>query len=570
MSNGSAAQQKFAVEFCHAIDGGEIPGILLSRAIFEVRCSYVDSNLLTVNRIERAMYGVSARSVAIRFVVATAASATVCAYCSSLGAPPPRLVSAEIVDTAAITSSPSTIGIADSGLYGESVADIDTTLDTLQSLGVQNIRIFVPWGLVEPAQGSYDWSAIDAVVDAAAARNMGVMAEINGTPTWASTTTGLFPGSGTPNASDFASFASTVATRYGADISAYEIWNEPNSAEFYDPIDPATYTALLKAAYPAIKAANPNAAVVAGAVGSVISFGNVTMDPVTFVQDMFADGAKGYFDALSFHPYQETLEFSQGAAVPNSPLSQLNAIEQLLIANGDANDKVWISEYGLPTSDVSQQTQATFIQNLIDTWQTISYAGPVFIYTAADTDSASTNPNDTYGIYESDWTPKLAAAVIQQEIAKYASANTNPLAVLGQQIANALATAAASVAQTLGQQIANALAQAIANALASLGTTTPAATPAVTMKTALTLTAAKASPLAAAKPKLAKLIKFKDRTKPAADATATSTSSATRASSDTSKSGDKTNPDAKPRHDHQARDDVERRPGAQHGSRLPK
>ncbi|WP_319454599.1 MULTISPECIES: cellulase family glycosylhydrolase [unclassified Mycobacterium] len=528
------------------------------------------------------MYGVSARSVAIRFVIATAASATVCAYCSSLGTPPPRLVSAEIVDTAAITSSPSTIGIADSALYGESAADIDTTLNTLQSLGVQNIRIFVPWGLVEPLQGTYDWSYIDAVVDAAAARNMGVMAEINGTPTWASTTTGLFPGSGTPNASDFASFASTVATRYGNDISAYEIWNEPNSVEFSDPIDPASYTALLKAAYPAIKAANPNATVVAGAVGSVISFGNVTLDPVTFVQDMFADGAQGYFDALSFHPYQETLELSQGAGVPNSPLTQLNAIEQLLIANGDASDKVWISEYGLPTSDVSQQTQATFIQNLIDTWQTLSYAGPVFIYTAQDTDSASTNPNDTYGIYESDWTPKLAAAVIQQEIAKYA--NTNPLAVLAQQIANAFATAVSSVAQTLGQQIAAALVQAIANALASLGTTTPAATPAVTTKTAMTLTAAKAGPPVAAtsdataadssttskdataKPKLAKLMKFKAGTEPAAASkpSASTASSDAPKSGDTSTSGDKTNHDAKPRHDHQGHADADRDTG--HGA----
>jgi hypothetical protein len=409
---------------------------------------------------------------ATRLVIAGAATAVVCTYCSGLAAPPVRTTAA-VVDTASIVQSPSTIGIADSDLYGMSEADIDTTLDTLQSIGVQDIRIFVPWAFVEPVQGVYNWSYLDEVVDAATARNMGVLAEVSATPAW-DTPSGTIPGAGTPNPTDYASFLTQVATRYGTDISSYEIWNEPNYVASYDPIDPATYTALLKAAYPAIKAVDPSATVVAGALGSVVSFGNLTLDPVTFVQDMLADGAAGFFDALSFHPYQESLEFSQGATVPNSPLNQLNAIEQLLVANGLSSDKVWLTEYGLSTADVSQQTQANYIQDLLDAWQSISYAGPVFIYTAQD--GTSTDPTGTYGIYESDWTPKLAVAVIQQEIAKLATAvATNPIVTLGQQLANAFAQAMQAV-QAFVQQIANALAQAFANAIASLGTTAAATT----------------------------------------------------------------------------------------------
>lgn len=437
------------------------------------------------------MYVVNGRTVRIaatRLVVAGAATATVCAYCAGFGGPPVRSTAA-IVNTATIVSSPTTIGIADSDLYGMSEADIDQTLDTLQSIGVQDVRIFVPWAFVEPTQGTYDWSYLDDVVDAAAARNMGVLAEVSATPAW-DAPSGTLAGAGTPNPTDYANFLTQVATRYGNDISSYEIWNEPNYVASYDPIDPATYTALLKAAYPALKAVDPNATVIAGALGSGVSFGNLTLNPVTFVQDMLADGAAGYFDALSFHPYQETLEFSQGTTVPNSPLNQLNAIEQLLAANGLSNDKVWITEYGLPTSDVSQQTQATYIQDLIDTWQTLSYAGPIFIYTAQD--GTSTDPTGTYGIYQADWTPKLAVAVIQQEIAKFATAVvTNPITTIAQQVANAVAQALQAVAQ----QIANAFAQAIANALAqatanAAGTTaTAAATPAVKTLTVKTLTA---------------------------------------------------------------------------------
>jgi hypothetical protein len=441
------------------------------------------------------MFPTKIHAYATRAVIAVVPVAMVCTYATHVVLPVARPTSAEYTETAAITDSPTTIGIADSDLYTMTPAEIDTTLDTLQSIGVQNIRIFVPWAYVEPANGTYDWTTIDSIVDAAAARNMGVLAEINSTPTWAATTSGL-PGSGQPNAADFASFASTVATRYGNDISAYEIWNEPNSVEFYNPIDPASYTALLKAAYPAIKAANPNATVIAGALGSTVSIGSLTLDPVTFVQDMLADGAAGYFDDLSFHPYQETTEFSQGAGIPNSPLTQVNAIEQLLVGAGLSNDKVWITEYGLSTTDVSQQTQATYIQDLLNTWKNISYAGPVFIYTAQDTNSASTNPQDTYGIYESDWTPKLAVAVIQQAIAAAnASAATNPLAALGQQISNALTQVVQTFAQNFAQNVATALAQALANLFAGFGAAaTPAATSAVQTKALVATTPASSTP----------------------------------------------------------------------------
>ena len=354
------------------------------------------------------------RVCAFRGIIAMLPLALICAY-----APPssvPSNLMTQIEPTAEIVSAPSTIGIADSGLYGETQAQIDQTLDTLQSIGVQDVRVFVPWIFVEPAQGTYNWSYLDMVMQAAAARNMGVMAEIASTPTWAGSSTSI-TGAGTPDPATYASFAAAVAKRYGSTISAYEIWNEPNYVLSSDPIDATAYAALLKAAYPAIKAIDPTATVIAGALGSVISFGSITLDPVTFVKQMLAAGAAGYFDALSFHPYQESLPFSSGAGVANSPLTQLNSIYQLLQQYGDGNLKIWISEFGASTNDVSQQTQADLIKNLLDTWQTLAYAGPAFIYTAQDGVPGA----DGYGIYNADWTPKLAVAVIATAIKEYAS-----------------------------------------------------------------------------------------------------------------------------------------------------
>ncbi|BBX84391.1 cellulase family glycosylhydrolase [Mycolicibacterium aubagnense] len=425
----------------------------------------------------------SLRACAFRGIIAALPIAMVCAYSPPSVVPtPPRLVAAQVQNVAEIVSAPSTIGIADSGLYGETQAQINQTLDTLQSIGVQDVRVFVPWIYVEPANGTYNWSSLDMVIQAAKARNMGVMAEVASTPLWEGSSNAI-AGAGTPNPTDYASFVTSVAKRYGTAISAYEVWNEPNYVLSSDPIDPVAYAALLKAAYPAIKAVNPSATVVAGALGSVVTFGNITMDPTTFVSQMLAAGAAKYFDALSFHPYQESLPFSQGAGIANTPLSQLNAIYQLMTQYGDGLKKIWISEFGASTNDVSQQTQADLIKNLLATWQTLSYAGPAFIYTAQDGVPGA----DGYGIYNADWTPKLAVAVIQQAIKQYSS---GVLGTVGSTVGTvtsgigAVAQSLASLLQSISlaiqgefQQLGQAINAWFAAISAQLSHTLPSSTP---------------------------------------------------------------------------------------------
>ena len=106
------------------------------------------------------------------------------------------------------------------------------------------------------------------------------------------------------SAAAFATWAGAVAARYGTKgVQYFEIWNEPNLAVFWSPTpDPAAYTADLKAAYAAIKAADPSAVVLSGGLAPAENDGT-DIDPRTFLQDMYADGAKGSFDGLGFHPY---------------------------------------------------------------------------------------------------------------------------------------------------------------------------------------------------------------------------------------------------------------------------
>ena len=325
-----------------------------------------------------------------------------------------RTVTVDVAQMAAIDESNTTIGIADSDLYFASPAEVDAALDQMQAMGINTVRIGIPWAGINPIPGYYNWSQSDYMINAADARGMGVLAVIVTTPGWATdpSAPGVYGHPASP--ADFGAFAGLAAQRYAGKVGAYEIWNEPNAAPYYGPQpDPAGYTELLKAAYPAIKAADPDATVVGGVVGSTITYENYTLNPVTFVDEMYQSGAQGYFDALSFHPYQYTTPFSQGAYNPNNPIVQLDDIHNLMVANGDAGKSIWASEYGEPTSVGGDVQQAAYLQDMLTTWRTIDYTGPAFVYTLEDDLTGSTNPEETLGLIRDDGTWKQAAYVVR-------------------------------------------------------------------------------------------------------------------------------------------------------------
>ncbi|MDT5180557.1 MAG: hypothetical protein QOJ95_4755 [Mycobacterium sp.] len=439
------------------------------------------------------------KTLATRSVVAALPVAMITAYASGIFTPPHRNASFDFMPVAEINVSPSTVGVAESPLYGMSAAQINEQLDQLQALGVENIRVFVPWGLVEYQNDTYDWSNLDLVMKAAAARNMGVLAEVNATPAFAATTQDGFPGTQTPDTGAYADFLKAFINHqvtvdgaqvtYGSIVSAYEVWNEPNSIQFSNPIDPVAYAQLLAAAYPAIKQLDPTATVVAGALGTVQTTG-FTMSPVDYVQQMLAAGAGQYFDALSVHPYLESLQFSDGNNFPPvpgflTPLQQVDAIKAMI----GTGKSIWISEYGLPTvagaADEAKQSQ--YIMDLINYWQTYSQAGPIFLYTGRDTATGSVTPDDNYGLYYQNGDPKDVVAALAAYYAAHPQNPTTPtdptdptdpptnpanaIAQFFQQLAQQIGQA---IANAFGQQIVTALVSAISNFLASLGA--PAAT----------------------------------------------------------------------------------------------
>lgn len=328
--------------------------------------------------------------------------------------PPTRSIPVE--ETAAINTSAATIGFADSDLWGMSPDDVNRTLDLMTATGVRTVRVMMPWAGMEPNPGQYDYGKVDMIVDAANARGMSVLGTLVSSPGWA-VEPGLLPVSSPPaSAGTYGDFAGAAASHFRGRVAAYEIWNEPNAVMSWTSgpqgPEPARYAELLKAAYPKIKGADPSALVIGGVVGAVVQFFALTMDPVTFVEQMYAAGAKGSLDAVSFHPYLYNNEFSRGRGTPNTPFSQAEAIHGVMANYGDGGKKVWATEYGQPTSASDEATQAAYLTDFLTTWRTLPFAGPAYIYTTRDRNTGSGADVDTLGVYRSDWTPKPAQAAV--------------------------------------------------------------------------------------------------------------------------------------------------------------
>jgi hypothetical protein len=216
----------------------------------------------------------------------------------------------------------------------------------------------------------------------------------------------------------FGAFAAAVAARYAPDgVRDYEIWNEPNNAIFWQPApNPAAYTADLVASYHDIKAVDPSAVVITGGLAPEASDGT-DINQVTFLQDMYADGAKGSFDAVGYHPYSypalpDTYETWSGwSQMSQTPVS----IQSVMAANGDAALPLWLTEVGAPTSGpdgVGTAAQAEELTQAIANAKASSSIAALFIYTYEDSGTDTTTDEDWFGLLTASGAEKPSYAAV--------------------------------------------------------------------------------------------------------------------------------------------------------------
>jgi hypothetical protein len=174
-------------------------------------------------------------------------------------------------------------------------------------------------------------------------------------------------------------------------VHYYEIFNEFNlGGSWLEPgtaPTPAAYCTLLKAAYAAVKAADPTAKV----LFSGLAVGNGSPNGVMFMQDSYnamGGDSTGYFDIINVHVYTIVAASGSGAGTTlpatNSLPSTGNyywqggldptatttdasggpSIRAQMIANGDTDKPIWITEFGAPTGTLDGYTNTTTYNGL--------------------------------------------------------------------------------------------------------------------------------------------------------------------------------------------------------------
>ena len=217
------------------------------------------------------------------------------------------------------SASPSVeVGIADDRLLFTDQASADRAVADWQQAGVDVVRIFARWGLHAPAPQDrrrpegfdatdpnapgYDWRVLDRAVDAVRGGGMRVVLTVTGWgPVWGSE----FPVKRNPrykpDPRQFAQFATAVARRYGDRVDRYIVWNEPNIALWLQPQSQCTargrctpyaphhYRRIVRAAEPALRAADPGAQVMLGALaprGTSGGSANANLRPLPFIRSL--------------------------------------------------------------------------------------------------------------------------------------------------------------------------------------------------------------------------------------------------------------------------------------------
>jgi hypothetical protein len=302
-------------------------------------------------------------------------------------------------------------GLADPAFGSESASQQAADLANMKSIGLQWVRVDAGWSWIEPEAGNFDWAAMDQEVQSIEAAGMHADLIIDNAPAWAQTAAATEQWGEPASASAYGTFAGQVAARYGPmGVNTYEIWNEENYQMFWYPApNPSLYTAMLKDAYAAIKAVQPDATVISGGLAPAADDSAGDIAPIEFLQDMYADGAKGSFDALGDHAYSnpalpDTFETWSGW----SQMDQTSpSIRSVMAANGDSAKQIWITEIGAPAAGpngVGTTAQAEEVTQAVAAAKSTSWIGAEFFYTYEDT---ADDPDD-YGLLNADGSPKPA------------------------------------------------------------------------------------------------------------------------------------------------------------------
>ncbi|MGQ9454316.1 MAG: cellulase family glycosylhydrolase [Armatimonadota bacterium] len=168
----------------------------------------------------------------------------------------------------------------------------DDQVEQIAKAGFRFIRMDFHWSSVEKEKGVYDFRAYDELVASLASRGIRPLFILDyGNPLY---DRGLAPRT-EKGRQAFARFAAQAVRHFRGKGVLWEIWNEPNLAQFWRPSpNPEHYVRLVEAVSRAMKKEDPECTILAPAL-SGWDFG--------FLETVCRLGLLSHIDVVSVHPY---------------------------------------------------------------------------------------------------------------------------------------------------------------------------------------------------------------------------------------------------------------------------
>ncbi len=285
-------------------------------------------------------------------------------------------------------------------------SDIVTTqsITDMQNLGVSWLR-FQPGGYVlETASGTpptYSWAVMDDAVSKCNAAGIHITHSVHGAPAWGLQSTSCGGGTYIADPNWVQQHATALATRYNGQngygyLDCIEIGNEDYSQATLACRTYNNWTPAVLQAAPAIRAAG-----FVGKIGACALLTNNSSFLNTWFNGVYASDAAQYVDYFNFHFYRGGGISPPDMAPDNHSIDNFwTCIYNALVANGDPNKAIWMTETGYATFTgssaaaadvVSQQQQSDYFMQTLDSVRRSGVVAKAFVY-CMDQLSANNDP----------------------------------------------------------------------------------------------------------------------------------------------------------------------------------
>lgn len=211
-----------------------------------------------------------------------------------------------------------------------------TFMPQARALGARLVRVFLTWQQIEPQPGTYDWSAVDALL-AQCEPGDRLWITVVTASRWATRqATDFLPASMPRDLAAYQLFAGALVSRLRGTALYWQCNNEPSNAGLWSGTA-AEYAQLATVFARTVRNADPESRIVLGGCGFDVLASNPGSEQRAFFDDVLG-GTAGAFDLFDVHLYD----------APQHIAAHIDDVRHMMAARS-IDRPVVVGEYGGPT-----------------------------------------------------------------------------------------------------------------------------------------------------------------------------------------------------------------------------